>query len=329
MSKKIYLAPIIAALMFLISACGQAAPTWQEQYDLGVRYLSEGNYEEAVIAFTAAIEIDPKQPLAYIGRGDTYAAMAGQAQNTAEESVALWESAIADYEQADALGDTQAKEKLQESRAILQRLYLEQEARSKLEDLYALFERNDIEGAKALMRQEVYKELSDSLSEGFYFLGENSGTGLAVYPDNFCYYGQWENGLRSGQGTWICAVYEDDSDMESYIYEGSWQNDLPNGEGYIVRSRYPYKIKLEPGYTTSVRTEISGTFADGLYHGTIYEVWNMNNGDIHQWTPITAVKGIYQVIEQRGDDTIVARDQEAILLDHGEVHVVQELGIQS
>ena len=38
---------------------------WQEQYDLGVRYLSEGNYEEAVIAFTAAIEIDPNQVDAY------------------------------------------------------------------------------------------------------------------------------------------------------------------------------------------------------------------------------------------------------------------------
>lgn len=38
---------------------------WQEQYDLGVRYLSDGNYEDAIIAFTAAIEIDPKKPQAY------------------------------------------------------------------------------------------------------------------------------------------------------------------------------------------------------------------------------------------------------------------------
>ena len=37
---------------------------WQEQYDLGVRYLSDGNYEDAIIAFTAAIEIDPKKPQA-------------------------------------------------------------------------------------------------------------------------------------------------------------------------------------------------------------------------------------------------------------------------
>ena len=57
--------------MFSASAC-KSQPTWQEQYDLGIRYLSEGNYEEAIIAFTAAIEIDPQQALAYIGRADAY-----------------------------------------------------------------------------------------------------------------------------------------------------------------------------------------------------------------------------------------------------------------
>ena len=46
--------------------------SWQEQYDLGIRFLSEGNYEEAIIAFTAAIEIDPRRAEAYVGRGDAY-----------------------------------------------------------------------------------------------------------------------------------------------------------------------------------------------------------------------------------------------------------------
>ena len=78
---------VIAVLLLALSLCGCAqkapeGPTWQEQYDLGVKYLSEGNYEEAIIAFTAAIEIDPTRPEAYIGladvhtaRGDTMAAM--------------------------------------------------------------------------------------------------------------------------------------------------------------------------------------------------------------------------------------------------------------
>ena len=66
----------ILSLVMLLALCGcgkkDGETTWQEQYDLGVRYLSEGNYEEAVIAFTAAIEIDPKRPEAYLGLADAY-----------------------------------------------------------------------------------------------------------------------------------------------------------------------------------------------------------------------------------------------------------------
>lgn len=59
--------------LLLLSGCNTTDKNpWQEQYDLGVRYLSEGNYEEAIIAFTAAIEIDPKKPNTYIGLYEAY-----------------------------------------------------------------------------------------------------------------------------------------------------------------------------------------------------------------------------------------------------------------
>ena len=72
-------------LTLSLCACGGGAEQsiWQEQYDLGVRYLSQGNYEEAVIAFTAAIEIDPKQVDAYIGLAQAYTAQ-GDAQRALE-----------------------------------------------------------------------------------------------------------------------------------------------------------------------------------------------------------------------------------------------------
>lgn len=74
--KRIISGLLSLTLIFMLCACAQTeesgAATWQEQYDLGVRYLEEGNYEEAIIAFTAAIEIDPRHPEAYIGRGDAY-----------------------------------------------------------------------------------------------------------------------------------------------------------------------------------------------------------------------------------------------------------------
>ena len=71
--------------------------TWQEQYDLGIRYLSEGNYQEAIIAFTAAIEINPKEALAYVGRGDAYVGMGEATEN--------FVAAQADYETAISLAD--------------------------------------------------------------------------------------------------------------------------------------------------------------------------------------------------------------------------------
>ena len=90
------------ALTVTLCACGKKSGTgWQEQYDLGVRYLSEGNYEEAVIAFTAAIEIDPKRPEAYLGRGGAYMGRGSDEENLT--------AAFADYETALELDDTNAE----------------------------------------------------------------------------------------------------------------------------------------------------------------------------------------------------------------------------
>lgn len=63
-TKRLICGILSILLVSTLFGCAQneAALTWQEQYDLGVRYLSEGNYEQAVIAFTAAIEIDLKRP---------------------------------------------------------------------------------------------------------------------------------------------------------------------------------------------------------------------------------------------------------------------------
>lgn len=87
-------------LLLGLPACGEKAPTWQEQYELGVRYLEESNYEEAIIAFAAAIEIDPNRALAYVGRGDAYIG-----SGETEETLAV---AQADFEQAIELDEANA-----------------------------------------------------------------------------------------------------------------------------------------------------------------------------------------------------------------------------
>ena len=77
-------------LLLTLAACQKApevepvdeALDWQTQYDLGVRYLSEGNYEEAILAFEAAIEIDPKN-------ADAYRKLAEAYEQTGDENAAL------------------------------------------------------------------------------------------------------------------------------------------------------------------------------------------------------------------------------------------------
>lgn len=97
--KRIVSLLLTIVLALGLCSCGQnAAASWQEQYDLGIRYLSEGNYQEAILAFTAAIEIDEKLPEAYIGRGDAYA-LSGDTEDNLS-------SAQADYEAAIALDET-------------------------------------------------------------------------------------------------------------------------------------------------------------------------------------------------------------------------------
>ncbi|NPV89424.1 MAG: tetratricopeptide repeat protein [Firmicutes bacterium] len=96
MKKQVALIVLTLVLSLILCACGQkqTAGDWQQQYDLGIKLLSEGKYEEAIIAFTAAIKIDPKRAPAYIGRGDAYVQL--------DEQLDL---AQADYEKAIELDE--------------------------------------------------------------------------------------------------------------------------------------------------------------------------------------------------------------------------------
>lgn len=98
--KRIALIMFTVIMLLSLVACGKNVEPWQEQYDLGVRYLSDGNYEEAIIAFTAAIEIDPKQSVLYIGRADAYVGFGETADNLV--------AALNDYKDAIALDESNA-----------------------------------------------------------------------------------------------------------------------------------------------------------------------------------------------------------------------------
>ncbi len=78
--SKILLLLFLICTIFLASCAKTPEELYKEQYDLGIRYLSEGNYEEAIIAFEAAIEIDAKSTDAYVSLASVYA-QSGNAQS--------------------------------------------------------------------------------------------------------------------------------------------------------------------------------------------------------------------------------------------------------
>lgn len=93
--------PALLAVLLLLTACGaKPAESWQEQYDLGVRYLSEGNYQEAILAFSAAIDIDPKRADAYVKLADAYTAQGDKVKAAEVLTQAL--SAIGENEAVSA-----------------------------------------------------------------------------------------------------------------------------------------------------------------------------------------------------------------------------------
>ena len=93
--KRFILAILICAVS--LTSCSQGVEEqWKEQYDLGVRYLSEGNYEEAIIAFTAAVEIDPIQPEAYLKISEAYMEM-----DNIEAAIYILEAGLAETDSGE------------------------------------------------------------------------------------------------------------------------------------------------------------------------------------------------------------------------------------
>ena len=116
---------LCVALLCLIVSCGISAAEYDKR---GREYADAEAYDEAIEAFSKAIEIDPGYADAYGNRGNTYRKMGQYDQATADLNKAVeldpshykayknrgkvyaaqeaWERALADYNQAVACFQT-------------------------------------------------------------------------------------------------------------------------------------------------------------------------------------------------------------------------------
>lgn len=71
MVRRVVMIFLVAAV--LLTGCGKNVEQQiAEQLELGNKYLTEANYEAAIVAFNKVIELDPKQADAYIGLTQLY-----------------------------------------------------------------------------------------------------------------------------------------------------------------------------------------------------------------------------------------------------------------
>lgn len=160
-----------------------------------------------------------------------------------------------------------------------------------LAEMMSYWEEGNQKALDDLASLEHYIAMSWSLrgSEDFYYYGERNangqphGKGIAVYADNQYYYGEWENGLRSGSGRFMhyhLHVGNNTTDLYTYHqYTGSWKGDLPDGEG---SEHYEYRTELlkdNVGYNTN----LIGSYSKGLINGEFYLTNIYSDGNMKEW----------------------------------------------
>lgn len=160
-----------------------------------------------------------------------------------------------------------------------------------LAEMMSYWADNNQKALDDLVHLERFLAMSWKLSgtKDFYYYGDTdgngqpNGTGIAVYADNQYYYGEWRNGVRSGNGTWMhyhIHTTANKNDLYTYHqYTGSWKNDLPDGEG---SEHYDYMVEMlkeNVGYNNN----LIGSYSKGLINGEFYLTNIYSDKNTKEW----------------------------------------------
>ena len=263
-----------------------------ELLSLGERFLSELNYEQALVQFLLVIEIEPRNAQAYYGAARAYLGL-GQTNN----AIDILRQGI------EMTGDAQLQSMLDELTASLA-LYdsgddtgnLGELTAEQLELLYVLIDaivREDYLTAADIVGGEIYQQVVVIAQDTGEITYQALGTNLRIYPSGHVYVGDLYNGLRSGYGVWFRGGF--DSMMYNY-YSGRWDNDMPNGYGTLRYVNDENLVRRDGNNVPVIFQEYQGEFQNGLYHGTMI-LTHISDDDScnHRWT-LTFVSGIVQMM---------------------------------
>ena len=358
--KKIGLQTWLMFIFMLtaLAGCGKsAADRWQEQYDLGAQYLLEENYEEAVVAFAAAIEIEPKEIQAYTGLVQSY-----QQTGDLESADSAVQSGLAVLSDSSSSTDAQTafllaardlymatgdNEKLTQILELLLELdpdnaeyqsFLEREAAVQeflaahedlLQRLAQLCESGDDEGVWDIMLSEEYDEavMYDFINLDRISYPLDSGNALAMIR---ClngtvrvYYGEMQNGLCSGEGT-MYEVTGASYSSEAGLIDGHGYNKFTgHWENDLANGEGSLQMIAIYDDGAVTRDEWTGMYLNGKEDGYRTRVLTRRDGTVRTFH-YTVENGEPVIIEVYWDSNIVAYADETeecrlAFQDQGEV----------
>ena len=169
------------------------------------------------------------------------------------------------------------------------------------------FESDDITGIMDIMKTEEWQEQTDKVYRVFYSQNlleqeglNGKGTGIyKSYGTIYVYYGNYENGIRQGEGLWYC--YNDTYDKLDK-YSLNWVNGVPQGQGTAdiygtttIRGWGGVEIGKE-----RTHKQLSFKVVDGIYDGEYVE--NGYQDDGQQYTmKVDYVDGIGIIVDTPSD----------------------------
>lgn len=294
--RKILIIAVIVAILLLVvvvyASSNNSGSRYNKTLELGEQYLLAGEYEQAVMQFTAAIEILERDPSV----GDHNFVMERLQTALSDGSIAI----------AKVEGLASAAQWLTDVGYANQPLPVPfVDAVSLLEEIRAACVAEDYDTVFAKLADEGYKDIVAAVmgADCDMSLIDEEGIMTAIYrmevdTENFAdatymvYYGQQNDGKREGQAVWL--GYENGN---NYIASGPWSSDMPNGE-FETRS---WQADLNE---TVVYRIVSGNIVDGLWNGKVQ--WSFDRGSSVDAYEPTFSAGKWQIIREENGYAVAA-----------------------
>lgn len=297
---------VTAVILIGIGIYNSPSQRVERQLSLGYKYLENQQYEEAIVVFSNAIAIDPKCLEAYAGGIEAYIntdkteEMQFLYDNALSVVRSLEPNVLAQNESTVNRIYLNADEVYEDNIEKVTKILEEglditensEEIKIKLDDLnaqkvnivfmqkvYDLMEAENYEALRELADSEEADRILTGIQEDSYiYIPKDSmrlnGLGAGIYKydtdDYYFFYGNYVDGVRSGQGTSFMIFKEDENKSypgivgEYRIFTGEWQKDVPNGLG---REELVNAFAVNDIWIGNVVSE--GNLKEGLWEGDV------------------------------------------------------------